>query len=73
MTSTNTNINIKEIDMTILNHPTQQPPQSPKGIIKNSYIMMHTATATATATATTTATATNLSNDFCEDDFFAMN
>jgi hypothetical protein len=30
-------------------------------------------TTTATATATTTATATNLSNDFCEDDFFAMN
>jgi uncharacterized protein YegL len=42
-TNTNTNTNIKEIDMTILNHPTQQ---SPKNIIKNSYIMMHTATAT---------------------------
>ena len=43
MTSTNT----KEIDMTILNHPT---PQSPKNIIKNSYIMMHTATTTTTKT-----------------------
>jgi hypothetical protein len=45
-TNTNTNTNIKEIDMTILNHPTQQ---SPKNIIKNSYIMMHTATTTTTA------------------------
>jgi von Willebrand factor type A domain len=49
MTSTNTNTNIKEIDMTILNHQTQQSQQSPKNIIKNSYIMMHTATTTTTA------------------------
>ena len=41
MTSTNT----KEIDMTILNHPT---PQSPKNIIKNSYIMMHTPSTSST-------------------------
>jgi hypothetical protein len=60
MTSTSTNT--KEIDMTILHHPTQQSPKNMlensdntlqrkcKSIIKNSYIMMHTATATATAT-----------------------
>ena len=60
MTSTSTNT--KEIDMTILNHPTQQSPKNMlensdntlerkcKSIIKNSYIMMHTATATATST-----------------------
>ena len=62
-TNTNTNTNTKEIDMTILNHPPQQSPQSPKNmlensdntlehkcksIIKNSYIMMHTANATTT-------------------------
>ena len=51
---------INEIDMTILHHPTQQSPKNMlensdntlerkcKSIIKNSYIMMHTATATST-------------------------